>query len=113
MPTIEEALDNPKVESPLAAYNRLLQQNRDRLALEQSRDKVLGYAKIALGLLAVFLLVRFVQELHGIWPLLVVAAVFVVLAVVHERVLARIRVIKSIVVHYERGVAGRPLGRNR
>ena len=102
---MEEALDNPKVESPLAAYNRLLQLNRDRLALEQSRHKFLGYGKVALGLLMALLLVRFVHELHGIWPLLAAAAVFVVLAIVHEGVLGRIRETKSIVAHYERGMA--------
>ena len=61
--------------------------------------------KVVLGLLAVFLLVWFVHELHGIWPLIAAAAVFVVLAILHESVLARIREIKSIVIHYERGVA--------
>lgn len=105
MPRMEETLDSPKVESPLAAYNRLLQQNRDRLAFEQSWDKFLGYAKVALALLIAFLILRFVHELRGIWPLLAAAAVFVVLAIMHEGVLGRIREIKSIVLYYERGVA--------
>jgi hypothetical protein len=102
---MDETRDNPNADSPLAAYNRLLQQNRDRLALQQKWDKALGYAKVALGLLVAFLLVRFVHELHGIWPLLVAVAAFVVLAIVHEGVLARIREIKSIIVYYDRGAA--------
>jgi len=102
---MDEILDNSKIESPLEIYKKLLQWNRDRLVFQQKCDRYLGYAKVALALLAVFLLFRFVHELHGIWPLLVAAAVFVLLAIMHESVLARIREIKSIVAHYERGVA--------
>ena len=102
---MDETMDNSKIESPLEIYTELLQQNRDRLGLQQKWDRQLGYAKVAVGLVAVFLLVRFVHELHGIWPLPIAAAVFVVLAIVHEGVLARIRETKSIIVHYERGVA--------
>jgi membrane protein YdbS with pleckstrin-like domain len=87
---MDETLDNSKIESPLEIYKKLLQQNRDRLVFQQKWDRYLEYAKVALGLLAVFLMVRFVHELHGIWPLLPAAAVFVVLAIVHEGVLARI-----------------------
>ena len=88
---MDETMDNSKIESPLEIYTELLQQNRDRLGLQQKWDRQLGYAKVAVGLVAVFLLVRFVHELHGIWPLPIAAAVFVVLAIVHEGVLARIR----------------------
>jgi hypothetical protein len=102
---MDGTLKNPRGESPLETYNRLLRQNRDRLALQQKWDKALGYAKVALGFLVVFLVLRFVHELHGLWPLLVVVAVFVVLAIVHEKVLERIREIKSIIDHYERGTA--------
>ncbi len=105
MLNMDETLDNSKIESPLEIYKKLLQQNRDRLGLKQKWDRQLGYSKVVLGLVAVFLLVRFVHKLHGIWPLLVTVAVFVVLAIIHERVLRQIREIKSIVVHYERGVA--------
>lgn len=105
MPRMDEIPDNPKDESALAAYNRLLQQNRDRLAIQQKRDRYLGFAKLALSLLIVFFLLWFLHRLHGIWPFLVALAAFVVLAVVHERVLRQIREIKALVTYYERGVA--------
>jgi hypothetical protein len=102
---MDETLDNPKSESPLAVYKRLLQQNRDRLAVQQKWDRYLGYAKVALGLLMTFFLVWFLRRLYGIWPLLVALAVFIVLAILHERVLKQIRNIKAIVTHYECGMA--------
>jgi hypothetical protein len=117
---MDGTLKNPSDESPLETYNRLLRQNRDRLALQQKWDKALGFAKVALGFLVVFLVLRFVHELHGLWQLLVAVAVFVVLAIAHERVLDRTREIKLIIDHYEQGTArlddrwvGRGEGGNR
>ncbi len=102
---MDGTLKNPRDESPLETYNRSLRQNRDRLALQQKWDKALGYAKVALGFLVVILVLRFLHELHGLWPLLVAVAVFVVLAIAHEKVLDWIREIESIIYHYERGTA--------
>ena len=102
---MNETLDKSKIQSPLAAYTRLLQQNRDQLAVQQRWHSYLGYAKVALGLLMAFFLVWFLHKLHGIWPLFVVLAAFVVLAIVHEKVLKKIRGIKTIIAHYECGVA--------
>ncbi|MGH9342715.1 MAG: MutS-related protein, partial [Terriglobia bacterium] len=102
---MDETPETPNTESPQAAYQRLLAQNRDQLAHQQKWDRRLGYAKLALALLAAVLMVRFVHELHGIWPLCVTVAAFVVLAIVHEKVLARIREIKAVILHYDRGLA--------
>ena len=96
---------DPDADSPRAAYERSLLEKQAELSVEQRRDKSLGVAKVALGLAAVFLLVRFVHEQHGIWPLLIVVAAFVVLIVVHERVLKRVQRIKVLINFYERGVA--------
>ena len=65
----------------------------------------LGIAKLVVGILGIFLLVRFVHELHGFRLVLIPAAVFLVLAIVHERVLTRIRTLKSVIAFYERGLA--------
>ena len=98
-------LRDPDAESPRAAYERSLQLKQAELSGQQRRDKSLGFAKLALGLVAVFLVVRFVHELHGIWPLLIVVAAFVVLIVAHERVLKLIQRIEVLVNFYERGIA--------
>lgn len=96
---------DPDAESPRAAYERSLQEKHAELSVQQRRDRALGFAKLAVGLVAIFLVVRFVHELHGIWPLLIVVAAFVVLIVVHERVLKRIQRIEVLVNFYERGIA--------
>jgi MutS domain V len=96
---------DPDAESPRAAYERSLQEKQAELSVQQRRDRALGFAKLAVGLVAVFLVVRFVHELHGIWPLVIVLAAFVVLIVVHERVLKRVQRIKVLINFYERGVA--------
>ena len=102
---MDELLDYSETESPLTAYNRSLQHNRDRLAVQLKWDRYLGYAKVALGLLIVFFLAWFLHKLHGIWPLLTAMAAFVVLAIEHERRLQQIRDLKAVIAHYERGIA--------
>lgn len=97
--------DIPDIKLPHATYSQLLEEHRARLALRQKWDVRLGVAKIALGVLAICLVVRFLYRLHGMWPVLVVAGVFVVLAIVHEHVLRAIRSLKAIVAYYERGLA--------
>lgn len=102
---MDETQASPQIESPLATYRRLLVQNRNRLADRQKWDRRLGYAKLAIGLLEVALLVWFVHELHGAWLLLIPVAAFVVLAIAHEKVLTRIQEIKALITYYERGLA--------
>lgn len=102
---MDQTPERPNSESAQTAYERSLQQNRDALAYQQKWDRYLGYAKVALGILAAILLVRFVHRLHGIWPLLADVAAFLVLVAVHEKVLTRIREIKRIITHYDRGLA--------
>jgi MutS domain V len=102
---MNEPLDNPNAESPLAAYTELLKLNRDRLEVQETWHRYLGYSKIATGLFMAFFMLWFLHKLHGIWPLFVGLAAFVVLAIVHEKVLKKIKEIKTIITHYECGVA--------
>ena len=92
-------------ESPHAAYDRSLQQQLDGRSVQLRWHKLFGYAKLALGLMAAFIMIRFVHELHGIWPLPIVIAAFIVLAIIHDRVLKRIQRIDILVNFYERGLA--------
>jgi hypothetical protein len=101
---MDEMPEGPNIESPLEAYTRLLKQNREMLAFQQRRDKYLGYAKVGLAFLAAFFLVRYVHELHGFWLLLVTLGAFVILALVHEQILARVREINTVITFYERGL---------
>jgi MutS domain V len=92
-------------ESPHATYSGLLQQNQGKLLVQQRWDTVLGIAKLAVGILTVVLVVWFLHELHGFRLLLIPVALFIVLAIVHERVLTRIRALKAVIGFYERGLA--------
>src|SRR6185437_10388420 len=106
MPDInKESHSESGIESPQQIYGRALELNRAKLSVQKRWDRSLGIAKLILGLIAVLLLVRFVHELHGAGLVLIPIALIVVLAVVHERVLTRIRVIKAHMAFYERGLA--------
>jgi hypothetical protein len=102
---MEETPGRPSLESPSTVYKRLLNQNRDRLAYQQKWDRRLGYTKVAVAFLLLALMTRCLHELHGFWQLLLPVAALVVLAIVHERVLARIRETKAVIAHYDRGLA--------
>jgi MutS domain V len=102
---MDETPEIPNIESPRIVYSRLLDQNRQKLANQKKWDSYLGYAKLALGLLAVVFAIRFLQTLHGIVIVLLPVVIFIVLAIVHERVLARIREINAVIIHYDRGLA--------
>ncbi len=93
---MDESPERPKTESPLAVYQRLLAQNRDRLAYQRKWDWGLGYAKLAVGLLLVALMVWFLHELHGGWLLLIAVAALVMLVIAHEKVLTRIQELKAL-----------------
>jgi hypothetical protein len=97
--------DIPNTNLPHATYSQLLEAHRARLALRQKWDTRLGVAKVALGVLTIGLVVWFLYRLHGIWPAVAAAAVFVGLAILHERVLRAIKSLKAIVAYYERGLA--------
>ena len=102
---MNETLERPKTGSPLEAYRRLLTRNWERLAYQQRWDRRLGYAKVAVGLLLLGLMIWYVHELHGSRLLLIPVAAFVVLAIAHDQVLRRIQEIKAVIAHYERGLA--------
>lgn len=91
-------------DSPQAAYQRRLQLNEQRLATERRYDRLLGYSKIAVGLVAFLLLVRFVHLLNGFRYILIPVAAFAVLAVLHDHVLVRIRGILAVIAFYQRAL---------
>jgi hypothetical protein len=82
----------------------LQEERRDRAAQRQ-QDRVCGFGKLALLILGIFFLVRFVHELHGLTPLVITCAVFIALAILHESVLTKIRKIDALIAFYERGLA--------
>jgi MutS domain V len=87
------------------AYRRLLLENQARSNSQQKLDARLGYAKMAVFLAGA---VGAVLLLHspGLLGLLFIPVVlFVVLAVVHDRVLLALRERKRVIEFYDRGIA--------
>ncbi len=93
------------MESPAAVYSRLLVESRTRLAHEQKWDRRLGYGKVAVFLTGALAAVLLLHSPSLLWLLLIPVAVFVVLAVAHDRVLRRVRDSERAVEFYARGVA--------
>ena len=93
------------MESPHAAYHRHLLESQTRLARSQSWDRRLGYAKIAVFLTIVGSAVLFLHA-HGLWGLLLaMVLVFILLLVVHERVLRSVRDRQRVTDFYQRSLA--------
>lgn len=92
------------MESPAVTYQRALAALRPRLAQLESADRFLGYAKVAVflaGMIAAVLLLRSPQRL----PLLFIPAVgFVILLAAHNRVLARLSLLRRSTDFYHRGL---------
>ncbi|MGA7522222.1 MAG: mismatch repair protein [Acidobacteriaceae bacterium] len=92
-------------ESPATVYRRCLAENHRRLSREQRRHIVLGSAKVADFLLGIALAV-FILAVRSHWMLLLIPiAIFVVLLVVHERVLRRLQRRQRVADFYARGLA--------
>ena len=91
---------------PRSTYSQFLEQRRSVIAGLEQRHRALGYAKIAMAVLA--LLVVWLALVQGasriLWVLLPVAA-FVVLVVVHERLLASMERLRRAVRYFENGLA--------
>lgn len=102
---MDESEENPETESPLAAYRRLLSRNRAQLSLQQRRDRFFIYTKIVVGLAAAAVLLAFLHTGNGLSMLWIVAVLFAVFAVVHERVLKSMRKSRLLIAFYERGIA--------
>jgi hypothetical protein len=102
---MDACADSPGNESPRAVYRRLLSENQARLSFHQRRDNLFVGAKIAIAVLAVGLMLLYLHAGHGVWMLGIAFAVFVALAILHERVLRSIRDVKAVIAFYERGIA--------
>ena len=93
-------------ESPHAEYNRRLNAIAESAAQLRGRDRAFGFAKLVLGLLIVFAAI-WLMKYHAakIFFLLIPIVLFIVFAVLHERVLRRLRDFSRLRGYYERGIA--------
>ncbi|MGB9029144.1 MAG: mismatch repair protein, partial [Acidobacteriaceae bacterium] len=93
------------MESVAVVYRRLLVENRGRVERERRRHLWLGYGKVADFLVGVIAAGVLVHTRGPFLLLLIPLAVFVVLVVVHDRVLRRLGRYERVTEFYARGLA--------
>jgi hypothetical protein len=90
---------------PAAVYSERLEALERAQSQERRREKLLGYAKLALAAITIVAAALLLRHLRAIELLLVPVAGFIVLAVLHENVLRSIRMRARSINFYERGLA--------
>src|SRR6185312_9965492 len=90
---------------PAEVYSTQLERLNQAQALARRRDRLLGYSKVALFLLALAAAVLFIRRPLFLGFLVLPIGVFVVAAVVHEKVLTSLRMRERAIRFYERGLA--------
>ena len=90
--------------SPAAVYRRQLQELQRAQAIDQKRERLLGYVKVAIVLSAIVTGLLFLRDRVVLELLLAPAVLFVVLAVLHEKVLHAIDRRGRAIRFYERGL---------
>ena len=92
-------------ESPAELYSHQVEELRRAQAAEQKRARLLGYGKVALAAATLSAAVLFIHHPVVLEILLAPVALFVLLAVLHERLLKSIRRRARAIRFYERGLA--------
>src|SRR3569833_2385691 len=104
MGAVEEARE-VEVTDPQDLYLRELEKLNRAQVREEKREKRLGYAKLGVAFVAILAASVLLYYVKLIWLLLVPAAAFISLAVMHEHSLRQIRDRRRSINFYERGIA--------
>jgi len=97
--------DRPSEDTPVQVYTRRLRELNQIHATEQRLEARLGYSKLAVAaatLIGAFLFLHYPKALEF---LVVPVCAFIVLAVLHEKTIARLRYRARAITFYERGLA--------
>jgi hypothetical protein len=92
-------------ETPGKHYARRLRELNQAQAVEQRRETRLGYAKLAVALLTVLAAAVFLHYLKALEFLLVPVAAFLILAVLQENLIRKLRYRARAIAFYQRGQA--------
>jgi hypothetical protein len=90
---------------PAELYSRRLEELRKSQAVEQRRERTMGYSKLVIALCVAITAVMLINHPMALGPLLALIAVFVLLAVIQERATRKIRYGARAIAFYERGLA--------
>src|SRR5271165_3277272 len=92
-------------QDPRAAYTALLAERRAEIAARERRHRTLGYGRLAAALCgAVMVWLALVERSFSILWVLVPAAVFTALVVIHEQLLRRLERRRRAARFFERGL---------
>jgi len=91
--------------TPAAVYSERLEALERAQATGQRREKLLGYAKLALAALSIILAALLLHRPRAIELGLLPVAAFIVLAVLHEKLLGSLRMRARSLHFYRRGLA--------
>lgn len=92
-------------DSPVRIYSDQLEELNRAQAAERHREKLLGYAKVALAVATVVSAALFIHHATVLALLPAPVGLFVLLAVLHEKVLRSLRLRARTIDFYERGLA--------
>lgn len=92
-------------ETPGELYSRRLRELNGAQAAEQRREKLLGYSKLAVALLTVIAAAMLLHYLRALEFLVLPAAAFLVLVVLQENLIRKLRYRARAIAFYERGHA--------
>jgi MutS domain V len=95
----------PVGETPTEVYARRLRELNLLQSTDQRREKLLGYSKLAVAAVAILCALLFLLYLKAIAFLVVPVAVFLVLAVLHDNLIRKVRLRGRAIAFYERGLA--------
>lgn len=93
------------MESPQSVYRQMLEKNQARIACGREVDRRLGWLKILVFIVGAVMAVALLHPPQRLLYLLVPLVIFVILAVVHERVLRGLRERERVSQFYDRGLA--------
>ena len=95
----------PHGESPAKEYSRQLHELQHAQAIDQKRERRFGYLKVAIVLFVIVMGLLFLRDRIVLESLLAPAAFFVVLVVLHEKLLRSMGLRARAIRFYERGLA--------
>jgi len=91
--------------TPADVYSRRLHALNLEQTAESRHERLLGYCKLTLAAVALVAALLFLHFLRHLEFLLAAVVAFLILAVLHEKVLARLRIRARAIGFYERGMA--------
>ena len=101
----KNAKEGPVVELPADVYIRRLRELNLLQAADQRREKLLGYSKLAVAVVAIVCLLLFLHYLKMLEFLVAPVALFCILAVLHDNLIRKLRLRARAIAFYEQGQA--------